>query len=643
MKVKFLRGDSLIEVLLATAIFSIAAVSVIGAMRHGLNNAQISLESTMALSEIDIQAEALRFIQESYSADHSNPFYSALWEKIASLSNSPNDEISKNIDYGSYTEPYDEKSPNKIYQLRPFIINTRFLSSAESEYLSKTDDASRAAIIDSVIISYSESDNHFSPASVYPRLIYTDSSGHEQDNTLADSPILSSSYTNLSEAEGIWIVAVRDAELAEDTNFIDFYINTCWSAPGSSMPSRVSTIARLAAPEEFETINYISKSNIALVFHYPTGDNKYGSSTYVAEGTVVGDNVVVDIKMAPDESSIYIDRASGNLFSGWGLGEINESPEPNVDNTKDWSIPGKYCSTSQYAQHIQNPGLYPSCEHTSVEIPIKTDSKTTTYFHFYASIKHPIYLGIIVDVSGTMADKINWFGGTIENLRNEIYETGGRVILYSIGGWYDADTKKYHPKSNYDKNNTNCIGSYKCMQVRCDFNTCADDAAFESAKKIASNIAKSDGVYSDNPEWHGQQAMLQLANKLQDQITEDNKTNPNIPLDSPRLIVYLTDTYGSRNGNWDADPTKLDLYTGYQNVIDHASGTKPYMYVILKDYYDYEYDREFQFSYQWGKLMERMNKDFGPTVGDALKIGGKKKIDFTFKANGELLYYAEKK
>jgi type II secretory pathway pseudopilin PulG len=63
------RGDTLIEVTLAVGIFSMIAVAVVATMSSGTTNAQTALETTLARAEIDAQAEALRFIQTSASAN----------------------------------------------------------------------------------------------------------------------------------------------------------------------------------------------------------------------------------------------------------------------------------------------------------------------------------------------------------------------------------------------------------------------------------------------------------------------------------------------------------------------------------------------------------------------------------------------
>ena len=64
------RGDTLIEVLFATATFSLLAVGAITLMNQGLATSQRALEITLVRSEIDSQAEALRFLNTSYIANY---------------------------------------------------------------------------------------------------------------------------------------------------------------------------------------------------------------------------------------------------------------------------------------------------------------------------------------------------------------------------------------------------------------------------------------------------------------------------------------------------------------------------------------------------------------------------------------------
>ena len=58
-------GDTLIEVMLASAVFSAVAVGCLTVMNRGLSIAQQSLESTLVRQQIDAQAEMLRFVHNN--------------------------------------------------------------------------------------------------------------------------------------------------------------------------------------------------------------------------------------------------------------------------------------------------------------------------------------------------------------------------------------------------------------------------------------------------------------------------------------------------------------------------------------------------------------------------------------------------
>lgn len=59
------RGDTIIEVILAVAVFSLVAVGAMSIMNHGVAMAQRSLEITLVRQQIDAQAEMLRFVSDS--------------------------------------------------------------------------------------------------------------------------------------------------------------------------------------------------------------------------------------------------------------------------------------------------------------------------------------------------------------------------------------------------------------------------------------------------------------------------------------------------------------------------------------------------------------------------------------------------
>lgn len=245
------RGDTLIEVLISVALFSVAAIAAVGIMNHGLNNTQSSLEITMARTEIDAQAEALRFIHDSYSATKGtsdeltgeNP-YQKIWHSILMDANDPSETTNFNEDITKCTDVYEEKDGNKS-QLRrqnAFIINSRRLGDPDDPA-----DPGNGA--------YIKYNKKFQVAEVNPRLIYT-----KEDESLYAS---SYSETSVLYAEGIWIVAVRDRvidtygmieeerkkAITEGTEYLDFYIHTCWDTPGSRTATNLSSVIRLHNPD----------------------------------------------------------------------------------------------------------------------------------------------------------------------------------------------------------------------------------------------------------------------------------------------------------------------------------------------------------------------------------------------------------
>ncbi|MDO4781151.1 MAG: type II secretion system protein [Candidatus Saccharibacteria bacterium] len=73
------RGETLIEVLLATTVFGIVAVSVMAIMNRGMIIAERSLEITLVRHQIDAQADLMRYI---HSRRGHEAGYAQLWRQI---------------------------------------------------------------------------------------------------------------------------------------------------------------------------------------------------------------------------------------------------------------------------------------------------------------------------------------------------------------------------------------------------------------------------------------------------------------------------------------------------------------------------------------------------------------------------------
>ena len=266
------RGDTLIEVMFAVAVFGMVSVGAIGIMNRGLYGAQESLEVTMARSEIDTQAEALRFIHEAYVSnpkDQNNP-YSILWKKIVSKAYSPSlgggggNTLPANF-YSSYSDEdnYSSRSCTAIYNGdtksipdNAFVINPRLLG---------TKDVNDTLVSDPNLLNILVSPRtggRLEETPTYPRILF---SRDEESQTLSDvdttggSSNINRLYENsrFESAQGIWVTAVasnvlRPCKESGGTcpDFYDFYIRTCWNAPdGKAISNTISSTIRLFNPD----------------------------------------------------------------------------------------------------------------------------------------------------------------------------------------------------------------------------------------------------------------------------------------------------------------------------------------------------------------------------------------------------------
>ena len=226
----FRRGDTLVEVAFAIAIFALVCVFSIGLMNNGVDTAQSSMELTMARNEIDAQSEALRFIQNSYLSEKElvNKTYKPLWDHIKARAVDPSAIDNLNPTPATCDELYQSGS---LLTSKGFVINTR-----------KIDPGS----VGTTILDYSGST--FKATSLYPRLIFKRStaSGNTSDNS--DELSEDNYFDSVQYVEGIAVIAVR-GDSSSNPEFYDFHIRTCWYAPGRDNPTTINTIVRLYNPE----------------------------------------------------------------------------------------------------------------------------------------------------------------------------------------------------------------------------------------------------------------------------------------------------------------------------------------------------------------------------------------------------------
>lgn len=247
---KFKKGDTLVEVALAIGIFSMVAIAVVSVVNSSTSSAQSALEVTITREEIDAQAEALRFIHDSYSVGDdtgsasslsSNTIYSDIWNKIISLARSvPLDGGSAELEYQPSTceELYADDGA-WLKERGAFIINTRNLAGKN---------------VNEIVYAAKDNSGFFSPAVTYPRVLHSTTDKNQNTSSLIEQGRGSEFYG----AEGIFViptkyersaVIVTSSGAVNRTDFYDFYVRTCWFGPGADRPTTISTVVRLYDPK----------------------------------------------------------------------------------------------------------------------------------------------------------------------------------------------------------------------------------------------------------------------------------------------------------------------------------------------------------------------------------------------------------
>lgn len=237
------RGDSLIEVMIAIGVFSMVAISVISVMNGGTASVQTALETTMVRNEIDVQADAIRFIHASAIAElgsstSTGQKYFKAWRELTKLAdkNSIDQNQLKKVteyDLASCAELYDSTNQT-LNQQNAFFINTRKLATNQPEQ--------------AIIKASSTTLDSFRDAKLYSRILFDKDDGALLNPISAPNPV----------AEGFYVVGVKDPDsslvagggthLQKKSVYYDFYIRSCWYGPGENVPSTISTVIRLHNP-----------------------------------------------------------------------------------------------------------------------------------------------------------------------------------------------------------------------------------------------------------------------------------------------------------------------------------------------------------------------------------------------------------
>jgi len=204
------RGDTIVEVLFAVAVFAMVAVGSMAIMNQGTSTAERSLEITLVRQQMDAQAEAIRYIHKAYVAafqHNGTPPTGTAAEWIEMTSKT----TGKGADGASaFGQTAGSVCPTSVPGQRPFVLNAR-----------------TATVSNAVPIMSPPPGSSLPP---FSQIIYNNDS-------------------SINQAYGMWVEAVPTAS-SDGTGFVDFHIRACWDSPGSSTPVTLGTIVRLYEPQQ---------------------------------------------------------------------------------------------------------------------------------------------------------------------------------------------------------------------------------------------------------------------------------------------------------------------------------------------------------------------------------------------------------
>lgn len=193
-------GDTVVEVAIAFAVFSLLAVGASMIMNRGMTSAQESLETTLVRQQMDGQAETLRYLHQEYIAEYPN-----ITSPVASTFRDILDNRATDADASPFG---DVECLEDIPDLKnPFLVRP----DSPEDIITKTNDKLQAI-----------------------------SAGGPAGYAIREGD---TSY-------GLWIEAVKgdDAAVGTGALFYDFHIRACWYGLTSDKPRTLGTIVRLYVP-----------------------------------------------------------------------------------------------------------------------------------------------------------------------------------------------------------------------------------------------------------------------------------------------------------------------------------------------------------------------------------------------------------
>ena len=183
---KLSRGDTIIEIVLAFAIFSAASVGTMTVLDSGVATTQRNLESTLVREQIDTQSEMLRYIKST-----NDPVWQTLIGSVISTPEPLSDSCQpvSSISQGFYIQPVvNSVDPTQTKFVRKSITSSTYITPP-----------------------------------TYAKIDYT---------------------AGANQSQGLWIQATKAQQNGPIAAY-DFYIHACWDSAGLHVPMTLGTIVRI--------------------------------------------------------------------------------------------------------------------------------------------------------------------------------------------------------------------------------------------------------------------------------------------------------------------------------------------------------------------------------------------------------------
>ena len=204
-------GDTIIEVLLAVAVFSLVAVGGLTVMNQSVNTAQRAIELTLVRQQIDAQAEALRAVHEAASK---SGIEGTQWQAVTSNAGSAGTYAPQNCPDNSTGGNTARQTPQRAFAMNPLaatkMTNTDWYSGAGS-------------------------------VAEQPPYAQTGSLVAEDDDESEEAP----EGNTTGKSYGIWIEPSFTTGNNGAPGRYDFRIRACWDAVGLAVPQQTETNVRL--------------------------------------------------------------------------------------------------------------------------------------------------------------------------------------------------------------------------------------------------------------------------------------------------------------------------------------------------------------------------------------------------------------